>query len=81
MWQTMMELSNPFDAYAKQLGRCLVKYIVLGSTSSNPQYIVRLYHSGDHRVIDMTEIKEYGNPSAGESIIPEMPEDWKVKAK
>lgn len=76
MQQTMMELANPFDVQVKKLGYGLVKYIIIGSTSSNPQYIVRLYHSGIHRVVDMTEIREYGNPSAGENLIPEIPDDW-----
>ena len=77
--QTMLELANPFDCYVKKLGHGLVKYIIIGSTSSNPQYIVRFYHSGDHRVVDMTEMKEYGNPSAGENLIPDIPESWMNK--
>jgi hypothetical protein len=76
MQQTMMELANPFDVIAKAHGRCLVKYIIIGSTSSNPQYILRQYDTGFHRVVDMTEIAEYGNPSAGESLIPKTPEEW-----
>lgn len=74
--QTILEVSNPFDVYVKELGEAMVKFIILGSTSSNPQYIVRLYGSGNHRVADMRDIKEYGNPTAGEPLTPPIPESW-----
>lgn len=74
--QTMHEVVNPFDVYVRTLGRGLVRFLIAGSTSSNPQYLVRLYHSGQHRVVDMVDLVEYGNPSAGEALVPPLPEGW-----
>lgn len=72
----MHEVVNPFDVYVRCLGHGLVRLIIAGSTSSNPQYLVRLYGSGQHRVVDMVDLIEYGNPSAGESLVPPIPEGW-----
>lgn len=77
--QTILEVSNPFDVYVKELGEAMVKFIILGSTSSNPQYIVRLYGSGFNRVVDMRDIIEYGNPTTGEPLIPSIPIEWNTK--
>ena len=74
--QGIHEVVNPFDVYVRTLGRGLVRFLFAGSTSSNPQYLVRLYGSGQHRVVDMVDIIEYGNPSAGEPLIPPIPEGW-----
>lgn len=74
--QSMHEVVNPFDVYVRGLGEGLVRFIFPGSTSSNPQYLVRLYGSGFHRVVDMRDIIEYGNPSAGEPLVPPIPEEW-----
>lgn len=75
--QTLLELANPFDAYAKNLGHCLVMFMVAGSSTSNPQFVVKLYHTGDLRTVDQNDLKLYGNPAAGEKLVPEIPEDWK----
>lgn len=72
----MHEVQNPFDVYVRKLGHSLVRFIIPGSTSSNPQYLVRVYNSGIHRVVDMVDLVEYGNPSAGEALVPNIPEDW-----
>lgn len=74
--QTIHEVENPFDVHVRGLGHALVRFLFAGSTSSNPQYLVRLYGSGKHRVVDMTDIIEYGNPSAGEPLVPPLPEGW-----
>ena len=74
--QTIHEVVNPFDVSVKRLGRGLVRFLFAGSTSSNPQYLVRLYGSGQHRVVDMVDLVEYGNPSTGEPLTPPIPEDW-----
>jgi len=74
--QTMMELANPFDAFAKHIGYVLVKYMTIGSSSSNPQFLVKVYHSGDLRTVDQNDLKEYGNPAAGEKLVPHIPLDW-----
>ena len=79
MTQTIHEIQNPFDAYAKNLGHCLVMFLIAGSVTSNPQFIVRFYHTGELRTIDQNDLRLYGNPSAGESLVPEIPEDWLVK--
>jgi hypothetical protein len=79
MTQTIHEVHNPFDAYAKNLGHCLVMFMVAGSPTSNPQFVVRIYHTGELRTIDQNDLRVYGNPSAGESLIPKIPADWGVK--
>jgi len=74
--QTVHEIHNPFDAYAKQLGECLVMFMITGSVTSNPQFIVRIYHSGLIRTVDQNDLIVYGNPTTGESLTPPIPEDW-----
>jgi hypothetical protein len=74
--QAIHEVVNPFDVYVRRLGHGLVRFLIAGSTSSNPQYLVRLYGSGQHRVVDMVDILEYGNPSAGEPLQPPIPDGW-----
>lgn len=76
--QTIHEIQNPFDAYAKHLGYCLVMFLIAGSSTSNPQFIVKLYHSGDLRTVDQNDLKLYGNPAAGEKLEPPIPDDWKI---
>lgn len=75
----MLELANPFDAFAKGLGYCLVMFIIAPSSTSNPQFIVKLYNKGDLRVVDQNDLKVYGNPAAGEDLIPQIPQDWLTK--
>ena len=41
-----------------------------GSIHSNPQFIIRLYDTGDIRTIDQNDVKIYGNPTTGEPLIP-----------
>lgn len=76
MQQTILEISNPFDAYARNLGYCLVMFMIAPSPLSNPQWIVRVYGSGDMRVVDTIELKAYGNPAI-DGLLPDIPEDWK----
>jgi hypothetical protein len=77
--QTILEVSNPFDVYVRHKGDGMVKFIILGSTSCNPQYIVRLYGSGNHLVVDMTDLKEYGMPS--QELDLDIPESWMPQIK
>jgi len=74
--QTIHEIHNPFDAYVKELGECLVLFLISGSVSSNPQFIVRIYHTGQIRTIDQNDLLMYGNPTAGESLVPDIPDEW-----
>jgi hypothetical protein len=77
--QTIHEVHNPFDAYAKQLGDCLVMFMIGGSCTSNPQFVVRIYNTGELRTVDQNDLIVYGNPTAGESLTPPIPEDWKPR--
>jgi hypothetical protein len=77
--QTIHEVHNPFDAYAKNLGDCLVMFMVAGSCTSNPQFVVRVYNTGELRTVDQNDLLVYGNPTAGESLTPPIPEDWKPR--
>lgn len=77
--QTIHEIHNPFDAYAKELGDCLVMFMIGGSVTSNPQFIVRIYHTGLIRTVDQNDLIVYGNPTTGESLTLPIPEDWKPK--
>ena len=68
--QTIHELANPWDCEVRGLGYGLVKMMISGSVDSNPQFLVRLYDTGDIRTVDQNDIRLYGNPSAGESLKP-----------
>jgi len=67
--QTIHEILNPFDVETP-LGYGVALFIIAGSIHSNPQFIVRIYNSGIVRTIDQNDIKIFGNPTAGESLIP-----------
>ncbi len=68
--QTIHEILNPFDVQTP-LGDGVAIFMIAGSIHSNPQFIVRIYHSGLVRTIDQNDIKIYGNPTTGEKINPE----------
>ena len=74
--QTIHEIHNPFDVYVKELGHCLAMFLISGSVTSNPQFIVKIYHSGELRTVDQNDMRVYGNPSAGEKLVPEIPMEW-----
>jgi hypothetical protein len=44
--------------------------MIAGSIHSNPQFVVRFYHTGELRTVDQNDIRVYGNPTTGESLIP-----------
>ncbi len=75
--QTIHEWQEPWDCYVRKLGHGLVKAMFSGSVSANPSFLVQFYHTGQLRVVDMVDLVAYGNPSAGESLTPPIPEDWK----
>lgn len=79
MIQTIHEIENPFDVYVRELGHAMCLFLISGSVSSNPQFIVRIYHSGDIRTVDQNDVKMYGNPTAGEKLVPEIPKEWEKK--
>ena len=74
--QTIHEIHNPFDVYVKELGHSLALFLIAGSVSSNPQFIVRIYHTGELRTVDQNDLRMYGNPTASEKLIPEIPKEW-----
>lgn len=70
MIQTIHEILNPFDVEVKDLGYGVALFMIAGSIHSNPQFIVRFYHTGELRTIDQNDLRVYGNPSNGEKLIP-----------
>lgn len=68
--QTIHEILNPFDVEVKNLGYGVALFMIAGSVHSNPQFIVRFYHSGEVRTVDQNDLRIYGNPTTGESIHP-----------
>lgn len=78
-YSSVHEYSERIDAYARKLGYCAIIDRTLGSPNCNPQFLVRIYHTGDLRVVDMVDLKLYGNPGAGENLIPDIPRDWLTK--
>jgi hypothetical protein len=73
----MLELINPFDAYARQLGECTVLMVIAaGSIHSNPQFLVRIHKNGFLRTVDQNDLQLYGNPTAGQDLVPPKPEGW-----
>jgi hypothetical protein len=69
MIQTIHEIENPFDVETP-LGYGVTLFLISGSIHSNPQFIIRLYNTGDVRTVDQNDIKIYGNPTTGESLTP-----------
>lgn len=69
--QTIHEILNPFDVEVHELGHGVALFMIAGSIHSNPQFIVRFYHTGELRTVDQNDIKVYGNPTAGENLIPQ----------
>jgi hypothetical protein len=67
--QTIHEILNQFDVETP-LGNGVALFMISGSIHSNPQFIVKLYHTGLLRTVDQNDIKVFGNPTAGESINP-----------
>ena len=68
--QTVHEILNPFDVEVRELGYGVALFLITGSIHSNPQFIVRLYHTGERRTVDQNDLRVYGNPTAGESLKP-----------
>lgn len=68
--QTVHEILNPFDVEVRDLGYGVALFLITGSIHSNPQFIVRFYHTGELRTVDQNDLRVYGNPSAGESLKP-----------
>ena len=73
--QTLLEISDRFDVHTP-LGYGLAMFLVCGSSTSNPQLIVKLYNSGILKSFDLNDIRVYGSPSYGEDIKPQIPENW-----
>jgi hypothetical protein len=69
MIQTIREIENPFDVETP-LGYGVVLFMIAGSIHSNPQFIIKLYNTGEVRTVDQNDIKIYGNPTAGEKLTP-----------
>jgi hypothetical protein len=70
--QTIHEILNPFDVNVNGLGYGVALFMIAGSIHSNPQFVVRFYHTGELRTVDQNDIIVYGNPTAGESLTPKM---------
>lgn len=70
MIQTVHEILNPFDVEVNKLGYGVALFMIVGSIHSNPQFIVRFYNTGELRTVDQNDLVVYGNPTAGESLIP-----------
>lgn len=68
--QTVHEILNPFDVEVRELGHGVALFLITGSIHSNPQFIVRFYHTGEIRTVDQNDLRVYGNPTAGESLKP-----------
>lgn len=75
-WQTIVEISNPFDVYVKGLGEGVAMFMTVGSITCNPQFLVRL-ENGFLRTVDQNDLIVYGNPSAGQKLVPDIPREWK----
>jgi hypothetical protein len=78
--QTIHEILNPFDVETP-LGYGVAIFMIAGSIHSNPQFIIRLYDTGDIRTVDQNDVKIYGNPTTGEPLTPqkqEFPSNQKI---
>jgi len=52
IYQTIHEIMNPFDVDTP-LGYGVALFMISGSIHSNPQFIVRFYHSGEVRTLQL----------------------------
>lgn len=68
--QVIHEIMNPFDVEVTGLGYGVALFLIAGSIHSNPQFIVRFYHTGELRTVDQNDISVYWNPSNGEKLNP-----------
>jgi hypothetical protein len=68
--QVIHEIMNPFDVEVNGLGYGVALFLIAGSIHSNPQFIVKFYHTGELRTVDQNDISVYGNPSNGEKLKP-----------
>ena len=68
--QTVHEILNPFDVEVNKLGYGVALFMIVGSIHSNPQFIVRFYNTGELRTVDQNDLVVYGNPTAGEPLVP-----------
>lgn len=73
------ELVEPFDVWVRKLGHGTALFLFPGSMHANPSFLVRFYHTGELRVVEMTDLRVYGNPSHGEKLTPTTPDDWKAR--
>jgi hypothetical protein len=62
--QTIHEILNPFDV-STPIGEGTALFIIAGSIHSNPQFIVRLYKTGEVRTVDQNDLRIFGNPMDG----------------
>ena len=69
MQQVCHEIMDPFDVETP-LGYGVAVFLFMGSINSNPSFMVKYYNTGELRVVDMRDVKVYGNPSAGEKLSP-----------
>lgn len=73
--QTILELSNPFDVHTP-LGHTVAMFLIIGSFTSNPQLICKIYRTVIIKSFDTNDVRVYGSPSYGEPLVPEIPEGW-----
>lgn len=62
MTQIIHEIADPFDV-TTPLGPGVAIFLIAGSINANPQFIIRLYETGNLRVVDMVDLKMASNPS------------------
>lgn len=76
--QTMLEVGDRFDIFARELGHGVAMFMIAGSTTSNPSFICKIYETGQLRLVDLADLVVYGNPGdANDTFIPPIPESWK----
>lgn len=68
----MLELSEPWDCTVRDLGEGAIRVLVWGSVSANPSAWVRLYGSGQMRVVDQNDLIVHGNPGDPRDVPPKV---------
>jgi len=68
----MLELSEPWDCTVRDLGEGAIRVLVWGSVSCNPSAWVRLYGSGQMRVVDQNDLIVHGNPGDPRDVPPKV---------
>jgi hypothetical protein len=72
--QTLLELSEPLTVHTP-LGKGTALIVTTPSYLGNSTWYVKL-DNGEIKHFDSNDIRIYGSPTYGESLVPKIPHEW-----